>query len=71
MALKKYYVPYYYFFKLQQKQLGDMEGEVKVIQMELAAIRKDRLDLHNRQHSDIVSKPFLLVPIFVAAFLRL
>ncbi|XP_026318393.1 interactor of constitutive active ROPs 5-like [Hyposmocoma kahamanoa] len=36
-----------------QKQLGDMEGEVKVIQMELAAIRKDRLDLHNRQHSDI------------------
>ncbi|KAJ8737042.1 hypothetical protein PYW07_000313 [Mythimna separata] len=34
-----------------QKQLGDMEGEVKEIQMELAAIRKDRLDLYNRKQS--------------------
>ncbi|XP_075991109.1 uncharacterized protein LOC142986479 [Anticarsia gemmatalis] len=30
---------------LLQKQLGDMEGEVKEIQMELAAIKRDRLDL--------------------------
>ncbi|KAJ0183932.1 hypothetical protein K1T71_000355 [Dendrolimus kikuchii] len=28
-----------------QKQLGDMEGEVKEIQMELAAIRRDRMGL--------------------------
>ncbi|CAB3225942.1 unnamed protein product [Arctia plantaginis] len=31
------------------KQLGDMEGEVKEIQMELAAIRRDRLDLDLRK----------------------
>ncbi|XP_030021661.1 centrosomal protein of 89 kDa isoform X1 [Manduca sexta] len=28
-----------------QKQLGDMEGQVKEIQMELAAIKRDRMDL--------------------------
>lgn len=38
-----------------------MEGEVKEIQMELAAIRKDRLDLHNRKHIDIVSNIFFIV----------
>lgn len=38
-----------------------MEGEVKEIQMELAAIRKDRLDLHNRKHIDIVSSIFISV----------
>lgn len=37
----------------QQKQLGDMEGEVKVIQMELAAIKQDRLDLHSQKYPSI------------------
>ncbi|KAL0902321.1 hypothetical protein ABMA27_000219 [Loxostege sticticalis] len=32
-----------------QKQLGDMEGEVKEIQMELAAIKRNRLDLHHKK----------------------
>ncbi|XP_049886287.1 lamin-A-like [Pectinophora gossypiella] len=36
-----------------QKQLGDMEGEVKEIQMELAAIKRDRLDLYNRKHRSV------------------
>ncbi|XP_063837286.1 putative protein tag-278 [Ostrinia nubilalis] len=36
---------------LLQKQLGDMEGEVKEIQMELAAIKRDRLDLHQRKQT--------------------
>ncbi|KAH9637329.1 hypothetical protein HF086_006973 [Spodoptera exigua] len=41
-----------------QKQLGDMEGEVKTIQMELAAIRRDRMDLYARKQSTgIVSNP--------------
>ncbi|XP_052752678.1 golgin subfamily A member 3-like [Galleria mellonella] len=34
---------------LLQKQLGDMEGEVKEIQMELAAIKRDRTDLLNKK----------------------
>ncbi|XP_022832936.1 spindle pole body component 110-like [Spodoptera litura] len=34
-----------------QKQLGDMEGEVKSIQMELAAIKRDRMDLYARNPS--------------------
>ncbi|KAM3968450.1 outer dense fiber protein 2 [Aphomia sociella] len=33
---------------LLQKQLGDMEGEVKEIQMELAAIKRDRKELNNK-----------------------
>ncbi|KAJ8737769.1 hypothetical protein PYW08_000364 [Mythimna loreyi] len=42
-----------------QKQLGDMEGEVKEIQMELAAIRKDRQDLYNRKQTTglVVTEP--------------
>ncbi|CAH0578043.1 unnamed protein product [Chrysodeixis includens] len=31
------------------KQLGDMEGEVKEMQMELAAIKRDRIDLYSRK----------------------
>ncbi|CAK1588612.1 unnamed protein product [Parnassius mnemosyne] len=38
---------------LLQKQLGAMEGEVKEIQMELAAIKRDRLDLHNQKRPSI------------------
>ncbi|XP_026727782.1 spindle pole body component 110-like isoform X4 [Trichoplusia ni] len=34
-----------------QKQLGDMEGEVKEMQMELAAIKRDRMDLFSRKQS--------------------
>ncbi|XP_021192502.1 myosin-9 [Helicoverpa armigera] len=34
-----------------QKKLGDMEGEVKEIQMELAAIKRDRMDLFTRKQS--------------------
>ncbi|XP_026727779.1 spindle pole body component 110-like isoform X2 [Trichoplusia ni] len=33
------------------KQLGDMEGEVKEMQMELAAIKRDRMDLFSRKQS--------------------
>ncbi|XP_068620215.1 outer dense fiber protein 2-like [Battus philenor] len=39
-----------------QKQLGAMEGEVKEIQMELAAIKRDRLDLHNRKRPTIYAE---------------
>ncbi|CAH2034678.1 unnamed protein product, partial [Iphiclides podalirius] len=33
-----------------------MEGEVKEIQMELAAIKQDRLDLHNRKYTSMYEK---------------
>ncbi|XP_047524147.1 outer dense fiber protein 2-like isoform X6 [Pieris napi] len=36
---------------LQQKQIGAMEGEVKEIQMELEAMRRDRMNLHARKPS--------------------
>ncbi|XP_053624684.1 outer dense fiber protein 2-like isoform X2 [Plodia interpunctella] len=37
-----------------QKQLGDMEGEVKEMQMELAAIKRNRVDLQNRTTNDFL-----------------
>ncbi|XP_063372770.1 myosin-9-like isoform X1 [Cydia amplana] len=37
-----------------QKQLGDMEGEVKEIQMELAAIRNERLDVSSRKRRNVI-----------------
>ncbi|XP_013139977.1 PREDICTED: outer dense fiber protein 2-like isoform X1 [Papilio polytes] len=42
---------------LLQKQLGAMEGEVKEIQMELAAIKRDRLDLRNTKRQPIYEGP--------------
>ncbi|CAH2985584.1 unnamed protein product [Chilo suppressalis] len=42
---------------LLQKQLGDMESEVKEIQMELDAIKRDRLDLHQRKINDVNREP--------------
>ncbi|XP_038216752.1 outer dense fiber protein 2-like [Zerene cesonia] len=40
-----------------QKQIGAMEGEVKEIQMELAALRRDRVNLHSRKQSFISPEP--------------
>ncbi|XP_022121519.2 outer dense fiber protein 2-like isoform X1 [Pieris rapae] len=39
---------------VMQKQIGAMEGEVKEIQMELEAIRRDRMNLHARKPSFVV-----------------
>ncbi|KAL4717812.1 hypothetical protein ACJJTC_000961 [Scirpophaga incertulas] len=35
-----------------QKQLGDMEGEVKEMQIELEAIKRDRLDMQKRTYNE-------------------
>nr|XP_037869201.1 myosin-9 isoform X2 [Bombyx mori] len=37
----------------KQKQLGDMEGEVKEIQMEIAAIKRDRLDVMTKKQMNV------------------
>lgn len=41
-----------------------MEGEVKEIQMELAAIKRDRMDLFSRKQS----KGFVLVSIYLRQY---
>ncbi|XP_045510074.1 interaptin-like [Colias croceus] len=48
-----------------QKQLGAMEGEVKEIQMELAALRRDRGNLHSRKQSFISPDPVKSDPTYV------
>ncbi|XP_072930602.1 outer dense fiber protein 2-like [Epargyreus clarus] len=44
-----------------QEQVGVMEGEVKEIQMELAAIKRDRMYLHVRKQKYSMEEPDVLV----------